>query len=244
MNNSTRRGRSTSTPVSCPRFARQWSEVLAELRASVGEEQFDTWFGSIRGVRLCGSVLELELPNGHYARWIEENFFEQLEAVVHGVLGPDVNIVLKASESSSEREQLDPAPISESADERPEELSEVQRPYSMLYHHWVDKLVPEVGLSAWGVYLVLLRFVWRRPTRFDALQEHIERGALVAHVSKDKLARISGLSVRTVQYCLRELERISLIRVMPCSGHANLYMLGRKSPKGECWFADLVCKDL
>ncbi len=245
MSDSTRPRTGPSTPLSCPRFAAQWSEVLEQLRKSIGAEQFNIWFRAIRGVRMAESTLELELPNGQYVDWIRKRFFRQLEDVARRVLGPDVNIVLKASERLSECELPKPVSLLPPGASKPSErLVEPHGPYSPLFHRWVDKLLPEVGLSTWGVYLVLLRFVWRGPTHINVLQEHIGRGALVAHVSNGKLTRILGLSVRKVRYCLRELERVSLIRVIRCPGRASLYMLGHKGSKGECWFADLVCEEL
>lgn len=249
MHDSTRRGSSTSTPLSSPQFARQWAELLEELRARVGAEQFDAWFRSIRGVHMNDSVLELELPDGHYADWIRERFSEQLKDVVRSVLGPDVNTVLKASESSSEssseREQAKPVSLPPGTRERSEGHSGARSPYLAIPHRWLDELMPAVDPSSWKVFLVLLRFVWRRQTRLLIVQERLEKGELVAHVSRDKLVRATGLSLDTVRRCLRRLERLGVVRttVNP-QGQANLYQLGYRDEAHERWFAEQAIEQL
>lgn len=245
MHDSTRRGSSTSTPLSNPRFARQWAEALELLREHVGEEKFDAWFRSIRSVRMSDSVLELELPDGHYADWIRERFSEQLTDVVRSVLGPDVNTVLKASESSSEREQAKPVSLPPGTRERSEGHSGARSPYLAIPHRWLDELMPAVDPSSWKVFLVLLRFVWRGQTRLLIVQERLEKGELVAHVSRDKLARATGLSLETVRRCLRQLERLGVVRttVKP-QGRANLYQLGYRDEARERWFAEQAIEQL
>ena len=102
MHDPTRPGRSASTPVSCPKRARQWADFLEYVAQSIGSEQFNIWIRRGRCIELDDHRLELEYPNEHYTAFVNENFHSLLSEAARSVLGPDIKVLIKAPDSSCE----------------------------------------------------------------------------------------------------------------------------------------------
>jgi chromosomal replication initiator protein len=68
-----------------------WSQVSAELSATLDEPIYRIWLEPLRAVDLTGDNLTLEAPAQTY-RWVRERFGRVLQTAVAAVLGPDVTV--------------------------------------------------------------------------------------------------------------------------------------------------------
>jgi chromosomal replication initiator protein len=68
-----------------------WSQVEAELSASIDEPIYRIWLEPLRAVELEGSHLTVEAPPQTYA-WIRERFGRLLQTTAAAVLGPSVTL--------------------------------------------------------------------------------------------------------------------------------------------------------
>lgn len=68
-----------------------WSQVMAELSASIDEPIYRIWLEPLRAVELDGLHLTVEAPPQTYA-WIRERFGRVLQTTAAAVLGPSVTL--------------------------------------------------------------------------------------------------------------------------------------------------------
>lgn len=68
-----------------------WSQVTAELSASIDEPIYRIWLEPLRAVELDGQHLTVEAPPQTYA-WIRERFGRVLQTTAAAVLGPSVTV--------------------------------------------------------------------------------------------------------------------------------------------------------
>jgi chromosomal replication initiator protein len=76
-----------------------WSQVSAELSATIDEPVYRIWLEPLRAVGLEGDTLVVEAPPPTY-RWIKERFGRLLQTCVAAVLGPDLTIDIVEAGSS------------------------------------------------------------------------------------------------------------------------------------------------
>jgi chromosomal replication initiator protein len=79
-----------------------WSQVRAELSATVEEPIYRIWLEPLRVVDLRGDNLTVEAPSQTFG-WIRERFGRVLQACVAAVLGPDFTIDIVEADSVSRR---------------------------------------------------------------------------------------------------------------------------------------------
>ena len=81
-----------------------WSQVRAELSATIDEPIYRIWLEPLQAVDLSGDSLTVEAPPQTY-RWIRERFGRVLQTSVAAVLGPDltVDVVESRFDRRSER---------------------------------------------------------------------------------------------------------------------------------------------
>ena len=68
-----------------------WSQVTAELSATIDEPIYRIWLEPLRAVELSGEHLTIEAPPQTYA-WIRERFGRVLQTTAAAVLGPSVTL--------------------------------------------------------------------------------------------------------------------------------------------------------
>jgi chromosomal replication initiator protein len=68
-----------------------WSQVAAELSASIDEPIYRIWLEPLRAVDLSGNNLTIEAPPQTYG-WIRERFGRVLQTSAAAVLGPDLTV--------------------------------------------------------------------------------------------------------------------------------------------------------
>jgi chromosomal replication initiator protein len=96
-----------------------WSQVRAELSATVEEPVFRIWIEPLRALALTGESLSIEAPSQTHA-WIRERFGRVLQACAAAVLGPSITVDIV--ESPDRHSQRSPAPVN-----RPSTLSAHER---------------------------------------------------------------------------------------------------------------------
>jgi chromosomal replication initiator protein len=68
-----------------------WTQVRAELSATLDEPVYRIWLEPLRAVDLTGNVLTIEAPSRTY-RWVRERFGRVLQTSASAVLGPDLTV--------------------------------------------------------------------------------------------------------------------------------------------------------
>jgi chromosomal replication initiator protein len=88
-----------------------WSQVTAELSASIDEPIYRIWLEPLRAIELDGEHLTIEAPSQTYA-WIRERFGRVLQTTAAAVLGPGVtlDIVEAAVPAPGRGQKRQPAP--------------------------------------------------------------------------------------------------------------------------------------
>jgi chromosomal replication initiator protein len=88
-----------------------WSQVRAELSATVDEPIYRIWLEPLRPVDLNSSSLTVEAPPQTY-RWIKERFGRVLQACVAAVLDPDLTVEIVEARAGGRRVDARLAPSS------------------------------------------------------------------------------------------------------------------------------------
>ena len=87
---------------------RIWSQISAELSATVEEPIYRIWLEPLRAVDLVGDTLIVEAPPQTYG-WIRERFGRVLQTCVAAVLGPDLTVDIVEAQSSRRRGDTGPS---------------------------------------------------------------------------------------------------------------------------------------
>jgi chromosomal replication initiator protein len=100
-----------------------WSQVRADLSATLDDPIYRIWLEPIKAVDLTGSSLTVEAPTQTY-RWIRERFGRVLQTSVAAVLGPDTTVeIVEASPHGHASRAGRPAP-SPARDVTPPQLTQ------------------------------------------------------------------------------------------------------------------------
>jgi transcriptional regulator with XRE-family HTH domain len=108
-------------------------------------------------------------------------------------------------------------------------------------------LWPVLGYQLIATYEVIRRFTWRSTRKGPRdLRQAAKNHELVSRVTRRKLAKYLGVSVRQIQKHTNKLRSIGWITVKPGQkGQALTYTLGSNHPnKGEQYFADIDLRRL
>jgi chromosomal replication initiator protein len=80
-----------------------WSQVTAELSASIDEPIYRIWLEPLRAIELDGEHLTIEAPPQTYA-WIRERFGRLLQTAAAAALGPNMTLdIVEAKASTASR---------------------------------------------------------------------------------------------------------------------------------------------
>lgn len=148
------------------------------LKELLSPEDIEMWFRGMRCIQPNLVSLEIELPNRHYVDWVERRFCGELVAAGRSVFGDGVDIWLKSAKRGLERVLVDGASSNSAQGTTAKGRQQITPPgggYMKIYYHWLDELRPRVGLTAWGVFEMLVRFIWRGDTHIAALHQRRAR---------------------------------------------------------------------
>jgi chromosomal replication initiator protein len=83
-----------------PTAAQVWEHISRQLRETLNETTYATWFGEVGAGELTADVLTLTVPNDFTREWIEGHFLGFVRAAARDGLGREVRIVLTVSEGA------------------------------------------------------------------------------------------------------------------------------------------------
>ncbi len=82
-----------------------WRECLNQIKSSISEQAFETWFNSIDMVGCTGEEITLQVPNRFHYEWLESKYTEIMSSAILNVFGSALKInysVLIQQEEDSE----------------------------------------------------------------------------------------------------------------------------------------------
>ena len=89
-----------------------WSQVAAELSASIDEPIYRIWLEPLQAIELDGEHLTIEAPSQTYA-WIRERFGRVLQTTAAAVLGPGATLdIVEATAHTRSRGSQRRQPVS------------------------------------------------------------------------------------------------------------------------------------
>jgi chromosomal replication initiator protein len=100
-----------------------WSEIRAELSATIDEPIYRIWLEPLRAVGLTDESLTVEAPPQTY-RWIRERFGRVLQTSVAAVLGPHLTVDIVESRLSGQPGRTDPRAPSTAVCTTPPQLTQ------------------------------------------------------------------------------------------------------------------------
>jgi chromosomal replication initiator protein len=77
-----------------------WADVLAQLRALVGREGFETWLAPTLGRSLNSDRLQVEVPNAFSADWIGQHYMTEIRSVLTGIAGHDMEVSFRPRDAA------------------------------------------------------------------------------------------------------------------------------------------------
>jgi len=96
-----------------------WQETKKYLKKELPEASFETWVGNLELIGLQDGRIDLAAPSGFIKRGLEERFLDLIESSLSEISGEKKEINVKVAEDSpseddegSQREELDPPPVS------------------------------------------------------------------------------------------------------------------------------------
>lgn len=100
-----------------------WSQVQAELSATIDEPIYRIWLEPIRAVDLRDDNLTVEAPPQTF-RWIRERFGRAIQTSAAAVLGPDLTVNIIESNKAKQRGHADPKASSTAVCTTPPQLTQ------------------------------------------------------------------------------------------------------------------------
>ena len=82
-----------------------WSRMLAGIAATVSPGCFDTWFRSLRVLRLDGSVLEVTAPTETFRALFPENYLALLHQLATEVAGSGIEFRFSTREPENSHDE-------------------------------------------------------------------------------------------------------------------------------------------
>ncbi|MCB2203601.1 chromosomal replication initiator protein DnaA [bacterium] len=72
--------------------ASAWSACLEFIKPQIKSLTFKTWFEPILPTSLQSGLLTVEVPSTYFYEWLEEHFFDLIQAALHEVLGDEARL--------------------------------------------------------------------------------------------------------------------------------------------------------
>ncbi|MGH2754996.1 MAG: chromosomal replication initiator protein DnaA [Actinomycetota bacterium] len=79
-----------------------WARAAAELRSSIPEGNFTTWFSRSQAVGIDGGTFVLGVPSAFVKEWIESHYVTQLNAALTRAAGHPLSLMLKTDDTIEE----------------------------------------------------------------------------------------------------------------------------------------------
>lgn len=66
-----------------------WENCKELIRKAIGDQEFNTWFSTIRPLSLEGNVLTIQVPSQYFYEWLEDHYAQILRQALDQELGKD-----------------------------------------------------------------------------------------------------------------------------------------------------------
>ena len=93
-----------------PSLSKSWRRCCERLRAELGEDIFNSWFGRIELETVGGGQARLSVPTRFLKSWIDTHYLGQITAALTGEVGPLARIVISVRSSTRPESQAHPTP--------------------------------------------------------------------------------------------------------------------------------------
>ena len=77
-----------------PTLAEAWRRCCARLRAEVGDDIFNSWFGRLALVSVGSGHARLSVPTKFLKSWIDTHYLGHISAALNAEFGPVVQILI------------------------------------------------------------------------------------------------------------------------------------------------------
>jgi chromosomal replication initiator protein len=91
-------------------LAQSWRRCCDRLRAELGEDIFNSWFGRIELETVGGGQARLSVPTRFLKSWIDTHYLGHITAALTAEVGPVARIVISVRSSTRPEVQAQPAP--------------------------------------------------------------------------------------------------------------------------------------
>jgi chromosomal replication initiator protein len=85
-------------------LAEIWSDFLQEIKSSVTQMTFNTWFLPIKPLEIVDSTVKVQLPSQFFWEWIDEHYKGLINKSIQNVLGEEVSLSYVIAEESESAE--------------------------------------------------------------------------------------------------------------------------------------------
>ncbi len=91
-----------------PSFAQSWRRCCQRLRAELGEDIFNSWFGRIELEAVSGGQARLSVPTRFLKSWIDTHYLGHITAALGAEVGSLARIVISVRSSGRPEPQARP----------------------------------------------------------------------------------------------------------------------------------------
>ncbi len=113
---------------SVPPLAQSWRRCGDRLRAELGDDVFNSWFGRIELEAVAGGQARLSVPTRFLKSWIDTHYLGHITAALTAEVGPLVRIAVSVRSSARPEPIAQPKPCALGASSRaPAEANEPER---------------------------------------------------------------------------------------------------------------------
>jgi chromosomal replication initiation ATPase DnaA len=74
-----------------------WENSQKQIKESIGETSYETWFSSINVRENDQQSLEIETPDEFFKNWIEEHYLKVIQDVIHANTHQHIDILLSVN---------------------------------------------------------------------------------------------------------------------------------------------------
>jgi chromosomal replication initiator protein len=102
--------------------ASAWKECLEFIQPQLKPLTFKTWFEPIIPTQLEGNLLTVEVPSTYFYEWLEEHYFDLIQAAIFDILGQDAKLqyAVKIPRDNGSSYKLEHNPYPTGGEEQPE----------------------------------------------------------------------------------------------------------------------------
>jgi chromosomal replication initiator protein len=106
--------------ASVPPFLTAWRRCCERLRAELGEDIFNSWFGRLELESVAGGQARLSVPTRFLKSWIDTHYVGHITAALTAEIGPVARIVVVVRSSTRPETMTNQPPCAQGSSPRPQ----------------------------------------------------------------------------------------------------------------------------